>query len=113
MQTLPPIAPIDLTGIIAVIMGISIVLIPVIGLTARFALKPVVEALAHASDRRERDETQRILEQRIALLESQMEGMEHLVARLEETSSFDAQLKEASRETLKAPGERPEEESGG
>ena len=32
------ILPIDLTALLAVFMGVSIVLIPVIGLTARFAL---------------------------------------------------------------------------
>jgi hypothetical protein len=36
----PPILPIDLTALLAVFMGISIVLIPVLGITARFALKP-------------------------------------------------------------------------
>ena len=54
--------PIDLTEIIAVFMGISIVLIPVIGLTARFAIKPVVEALSRGLESRGQDETVRILE---------------------------------------------------
>ena len=40
-----PVLPIDLTAIVAVIMGISIVLVPVIGLTARFALKPLVQSM--------------------------------------------------------------------
>ena len=34
--------PIDLTEIVAIVLGISIVLVPVIGLTARFALGPAV-----------------------------------------------------------------------
>jgi hypothetical protein len=38
--------PIDLTALLAVFMGISIILIPIIGLTARFALKPTVEAFS-------------------------------------------------------------------
>ena len=42
-----PVLPIDLTAIVAVIMGISIVLVPVIGLTARFALKPLVQSMGH------------------------------------------------------------------
>ena len=41
-----PVLPIDLTAIVAIVMGMLVVLIPVAGLTARFALKPVVEALA-------------------------------------------------------------------
>jgi hypothetical protein len=107
-------APIDLTSIIAVIMGISIVLVPVIGLTARFALKPVVEALSQTFERRDREETLKILERRIALLEAQVEGMEHAVSRLEETSSFDAQLKGAGPETGKElPGPPEGDRPGG
>ena len=84
--------PIDLTSIIATIMGISIVLIPVIGLTARFALKPVVEALASVFESRGADESLQIMERRLALMEAQIEGMEASVNRLAETTSFDAQL---------------------
>jgi len=93
-----PIQPIDLTSIIAVIMGISIVLIPVIGLTARFALKPVVEALSRVFEKRGMDESLQILERRIALLESHVESLETSVNRLEDTSSFDAQLRAGSEE---------------
>lgn len=85
--------PISLTAVIAVIMGISVVLVPVIGLTARFALKPVVEALSKVFESRGTAESLQIMERRIALLEAQVEGMEHSVSRLDEASRFDAQLK--------------------
>jgi len=88
--------PIDLTEIIAVFMGISIVLVPVIGLTARFAFKPFVEALSKGLDARGHDEAVVILERRVALLESQIESMEQSVSRIEETSAFDAQLRKPS-----------------
>ncbi len=88
--------PIDLTSIISVIMGISIVLIPVIGLTARFALKPVVEAISRALEGRGRDETIQILERRIALLEGHVESLESSLNRLEDTAAFDAQLRSGS-----------------
>jgi hypothetical protein len=84
--------PIDLTAIISVVMGISIVLIPVIGLTARFALKPTVEALSRIFEGRGRDETVQMLERRVALLEQQVDAVESSVGRLEETSRFDAAL---------------------
>jgi hypothetical protein len=86
--------PIDVTEIIAVFMGISIVLIPVIGLTARFAIKPVVEALSRGLESRGQDETVRILERRVGLLEAQVEAMEHSVARVEEAKDFEAQLRQ-------------------
>lgn len=100
------IMPIDLTAIISVIMGISIVLIPVIGLTARFALKPVVEALARVFESRGMNESMQIMERRMALMESQVEAMGGTMKRLEETSTFDAQLRagsEDARDRLSAP----------
>lgn len=84
--------PIDLTAIISVVMGISIVLIPIIGLTARFALKPTVEALSRIFEGKGRDETLQMLERRVALLEQQVDVVEGSVGRLEETSRFDAAL---------------------
>jgi hypothetical protein len=90
--------PIDLTQVIAVIMGISIVLIPVIGLTARFALKPVVEALSNVLQTRGMDESLQIIERRLALMETQMEVMENSMRRLEDTSEFDAQLRSGSED---------------
>jgi hypothetical protein len=90
--------PIDLTSIIAVIMGISIVLIPVIGLTARFALKPTVEALSRVFENRTQAESVQILERRLALLEHQLETLEGSLARLEEGAAFDRQLRSGEEE---------------
>lgn len=91
--------PIDLVGLVATIMGISIVLIPVIGLTARFALKPVVEALARVFDSRGRDETVGILERRMALMEQQMESLEGSLRRLTEASAFHRELESGGGHT--------------
>jgi hypothetical protein len=93
--------PIDLTSIISVVMGISIVLIPVIGLTARFALKPTVEALSRIFEGRGRDESVQMLERRVALLEQQVDALEGSLGRLEETASFDAQLRSAEERGAK------------
>jgi hypothetical protein len=91
--------PVDLTALIAAVMGISIVLIPVIGLTARFALKPVVEALSNVLQTRGMDESLQIVERRLDLMETQMEVMETSVRRLVEASEFDAQLRSDSGKT--------------
>ncbi len=88
----PPIMPIDLTALLAVFMGISIVLIPVLGITARFALKPTVEALSRFFDKKGNEETISILERRISLMEQQIESMESSVQRLVETSEFHREL---------------------
>lgn len=84
--------PIDLTALLAVFMGISIVLIPVIGITARFALKPTVEALARLFEHRGLEETVSIMDRRMALLESQMESMESSMKQLAEVADFHRQL---------------------
>ncbi len=86
------ILPIDLTALLAVFMGVSIVLIPVIGLTARFALKPTVEALSRFFDKKGSDEAISILERRMALMEQQLESIESSVHRLADTAEFDEQL---------------------
>jgi len=87
-----PVAPIDVVGLVATIMGISIVLIPVLGLTARFALKPTVEALAKFLEGRNSDQVVSILERRVALLEQQVESMEDSVRRIEAVAEFHREL---------------------
>ena len=80
--------PVDLTALLAVFMGVSIVLVPVIGITARFALKPTVEALARLFEHKGVEDTVGILERRMALLEQQMESLDNSVQRLTEVSEF-------------------------
>jgi hypothetical protein len=84
--------PVDLVALIGTILGISIVLVPVIGLTARFAFKPVVEALARVFESRSVDETVRILERRVELQEQQLEALQASVDKLSEAQDFDRQL---------------------
>jgi hypothetical protein len=86
------ILPIDVTSLVAVILGISIVLVPVIGLTARFALKPAVEALAKLFENRQLDETVRILERRMELQEHQIESLQASVQQLSDARDFDRAL---------------------
>lgn len=88
-----PVQPIDLTAIIATIMGISIVLIPVIGLTARFALKPLAESVGHFFQSKNVEESVRILERRMALLEQQLESMDTTLQRVAEASDFHRELR--------------------
>lgn len=85
--------PIDLTAVIAMVMGISVILIPVIGMTARYALKPTVEALSQFFEGRGRDESTRLLERRVALLEQQVDVLESGLRRVEEATEFDQRLR--------------------
>ena len=75
-------------------LGILTVLIPIAGLTARFALKPIVEAMARMKEIQAGNEGRAlgILEQRVALLEQQQQILEGTVQRLGEFRDFDRQL---------------------
>lgn len=84
--------PIDLTEIVAIVLGMSVVLIPIMGLTARFALKPLVESLGKVNEVRGVEETVAITERRVALLEQQLEAMDATVRHLEAGEAFDRAL---------------------
>ena len=86
------ILPVNLTDIVAIVMGMSVVLIPVAGLTVRFALKPLVESLAKVNEVRGVEETVAITERRVALLEQQLEAMESSLRHLEDGREFDRAL---------------------
>ena len=98
------ILPVDLTALLAVFMGTSIVLIPIIGLTARFALKPTVEALSKFFEKKGSDEAVLILERRMALIEHQMEAIESNVRTLAEAADFDQRLASALQSPARLTG---------
>ncbi|MEJ2215269.1 MAG: hypothetical protein P8099_01515 [Gemmatimonadota bacterium] len=84
--------PVDWVGLAGVIMGTLIILIPIAGITARFALKPIVESLALVRQTPQTDERLASLESRMALLENQMDGTEAELRRLSEESEFRKEL---------------------
>jgi hypothetical protein len=84
--------PVDVTGLVATIGGLLIVLIPVAGLTARFALKPIVEAIFNARENSAGAREAAILEKRVALLEQQLHSIEGSMERLAEDTEFRRQL---------------------
>lgn len=86
------ILPIDLVALVSAILGISVILVPVIGVTARFALKPVVEALTKVFEARELDESVKILERRVELQEHQIESLQNTLEQLTEAREFERQL---------------------
>ena len=81
-----------LTGLIAVTLGIMVVLVPVIGLTARFALKPIVEAFARMKEMKGDEQKVALMEQRIALLEEHLHSIDRNVGALQEDADFRRQL---------------------
>ncbi len=81
--------------IIAVTGGILMFLIPIAGLTARFALKPIVESIAKLKEIQGASggsSDVRQLDQRLTMLEQQMQSVESNVRHLTEASDFNRQL---------------------
>lgn len=84
--------PIDWVGLAGVIMGTLIVLIPVAGITLRFALKPITEAVIAFKASEGKDEQMRLLEKRIAYLEHQNDNIESELERIAEVAEFHRRL---------------------
>ena len=87
--------PINVTATIAVVMGILVVLIPVAGLTLRFAMKPITESLARLREGTLEREKAQLLERRVALLEQELHGLDSMkenIASMLEAAEFQRQL---------------------
>jgi hypothetical protein len=83
---------IDLEFLAIVAMPFILLLVPIMGLTARFALKPTVEAIGQVLHRKGTDEALQLMERRMAMLEQQIDLMEATMRRLDETVQFDRRL---------------------
>ena len=85
------IAP-ELIGLTAVIFTGLAVLIPVAGITARIALKPVVEAMARYREMKGAEDSVTMLERRMTLMEEQLHGMDRSLRLLVEDADFRRRL---------------------
>lgn len=81
---------------LAIFLGMMVVLIPIAGLTARFALKPLMEALRSYRELQGENQAQQLIERRVALMEEQMHSMDRSLRELLEESEFRRDL-EAGR----------------
>jgi uncharacterized protein (DUF342 family) len=85
--------PIDWVALIGVTGGILLFLIPVLGVTARFALKPIVEAFQISRGTGPGSAEQlNLLAQQIGAIETRLEAMEHDLQLLAEAREFDEKL---------------------
>ncbi len=80
--------------IVGILMLGLIVFVPVAGITARFALKPLIDSVIRIAEMRRSTEEVRLLERRIALLEQEMNGMKGEVHELAEQKEFLRKLSE-------------------
>ena len=94
----------DFVEIIAVTGGILIVLVPIAGLTARFALKPLIESVTAALRARQVGEVPAGVERRMALLEEEVAALRGELRRVSDGTAFDRSLAGPSPETPRAGG---------
>ncbi len=81
----------DIVGLVAVI---AIFLIPSLGLTARFALKPIVESVLRLRDALDRERGAAAQQDpRVAVLQQEVFELRETVDRLAEAVHFDTQLR--------------------
>lgn len=81
-----------LVPLTAIVLGSLTVLIPIAGITARFALKPIVEAMAQYRNMKGRDDALMLMERRFALMEDQVQSLERTVSQLHEEADFRRRL---------------------
>jgi hypothetical protein len=91
----------DFIEVIAVTGGILIVLVPIAGLTARFALKPLIESVTAAMRVRQGGEVAG-MERRMAMLEEEVAGLRGDLRRVSDGAAFDRSLAASSPETPRA-----------
>jgi len=92
---MPTTLPIDLTALVAIMMGSLMFLIPIAGLTARYALKPIVESMARLRDSSSRDEAVALIERRLALIEQEVQSVSNIkeeMSRLVDELEFQRKL---------------------
>ena len=73
---------------LAIFLGMMVILIPIAGLTARFALKPLMEAMRSYRELQGDNQAQQLVERRLALMEDQMHSMDRSIRELSEESEF-------------------------
>jgi len=82
----------DLVPILAVSGSILVVLIPIAGLTARFALKPLIESITDAMRVRQQGGHVQGMERRMAKLEQELAALRGEVRKVADGAAFDREL---------------------
>lgn len=92
----------DIVGLVAVI---AIFLVPSLGLTARFALKPIVDSVLRVREALDRQHPTAIEDSRVTALQHEVYELREAVDRLTAAAEFDAQLRAAHpAEPVRLPG---------
>lgn len=88
---------------LAIFLGMMVILIPIAGLTARFALKPLMEALASYRELQGDNQAQQLLERRMSLMEEQLHSVDRSMRELLEESEFRRDLESGKQAMASLP----------
>ena len=88
---------------LAIFLGLMVVLIPITGLTLRFALKPMMEALGKYREVQGDKQLQQLLERRVSLMEEQLHSMDRSLRELAEESEFRRELESGMTQRAALP----------
>src|SRR3712207_4594523 len=81
----------ELTGVVGVLVGGAIILTPLLALSVRFALKPLIESWARIRQA-QGPEAAQLQDRRISLLEAEIQHLQEQVRHLSEAEDFRRQL---------------------
>ncbi len=82
----------ELAGVFAVFFGGMVVLTPLLAISARFALKPLLETMARLRQINAAQETNSLQDRKIELLEAEVEQLRRTLNALVDGRDFDQQL---------------------
>jgi hypothetical protein len=84
-----------IVAITAILIGGMVIILPLAGLVARFALKPLIDSYAQVRESAEGGDSLRMLERRLDLLEEQVQLLERDNSRLLDAAEFQRRLESA------------------
>jgi hypothetical protein len=84
--------PNDIVPLVAII---GLIVIPSLGLTARFALKPIIEGMLKIREALDRQRSP-VEDPRLATIEARLSGLEEAVERIAVAAEFDTRLRAAA-----------------
>jgi hypothetical protein len=84
-----------IVAITAILIGGMVIILPLAGLVARFALKPLIDSYAQVRESAEGGDSLRTLERRLDLLEEQVQLLERDNSRLLDAAEFQRRLESA------------------
>jgi hypothetical protein len=87
----------------AIVLGSLMFLIPIAGITARIALRPIMDALTKYREVQGDKQMQQLLERRVSLMEEQMHSMDRSLRELAEASDFHRELQSGPSRTAALP----------